>query len=89
MKVSESEKFLYVFMACISMLGSLLIPLMYFKSKKCRHHPSQIFFAISICECLSCYHLLVWACDTHEFITFFSLDDIFQGYLLGYFILYE
>lgn len=63
------------------MLGSLLIPLMYFKSKKCRHHPSQIFFAISICQCLSCYNLLVWAWDTQEFISYFAIDQMFQGYV--------
>ncbi len=81
MKVSESERIIYALVAILSMLGCLLIPLMYYISKKCRHHPSEIFFAISICQCLSCYHLLIWAWDTEEFITFFGFDIIFRGYL--------
>lgn len=62
------------------MLGSLLIPLMYIKSKKCRHHPSQIFFSISVCQSLSCYNLLVWSWNTKKFISYFAMDQMFENF---------
>ena len=49
-----------------------------FSNKKLRTHPSILIGLISLFECISCYHSLVYAVNPMDFIEYFGLHYLFN-----------
>lgn len=80
----NSEEIFYILLSILSFLSGLLLPLLFFKYKKCRPHPSEIFFGIAICECITTYHLLIISLKPSEYFEAIHLNESFRNFIFKY-----
>lgn len=89
--VSADWKIAYGLISFFSLFCSLVIPVVYFQSKKTRHHPAmfliwiiyRILVLICIFEMVSCYHLMIWAMDLRNFMEFFGVYKLITIFTFG------
>lgn len=80
----NSEEIFYLVFSIISFLGGLLLPILFFNYKKCRPHPSEIFLGISICECITTYHLLIISLKPSEYLEAINFNAFFRNFIFKY-----
>ena len=76
--ISVGLRATYTTLAIISIISTLFVFMTIFSNKKLRTHPSILIGLISLFECISCYHSLVYAVNPMEFIDYFGLHYLFN-----------
>jgi hypothetical protein len=80
--VSFQWKAVYTSICFTSMVFSSIIPIIYVKSKRSRHHPAIIIVNICIAEMISSWHLLIWAVDLQDYLQYFDVYEFWDWWLL-------
>lgn len=77
--LSDTWKSIYALLCLVSIISSLIIPIVYAISPKFRHHPSGFLINFHICrilviiclfEMIFSYHLMIWASKWVGFFNF-------------------
>ena len=79
---SYLQKFFYIFVATLSMTGSILVALSIFYNKKLQAHPQYLIACICICEGISCFNGVVWAISSEYISCYFGLNQLLSWTLL-------
>jgi hypothetical protein len=73
---------MYVVIGIFSLVAATFVFLTIFSVKKLRAHPSIMIGYISLFEAISCFHAVVWASSTMEYIEYFGLQYLFRYTIL-------
>jgi len=76
--LTSKAKAIYVVIATLSIIAATFVFTTIFTVKKLRAHPSIMIGYISLFEAISCFHSVVWAVGTMEFIDYFGLEYLFK-----------
>lgn len=68
----------YVILGTLSIIAAVFVFSTIFSIKKLRAHPSIMIGYISLFEAISCFHSVIWAISTMEYIDYFGLEYIFK-----------
>jgi hypothetical protein len=81
--LTSKIKAAYVILGTFSIIAGVFVFATIFSVKKLRAHPSIMIGYISLFEAISCFHSVVWAISTMEYIDYFGLEYAFT-YTIGY-----
>lgn len=80
LRENEDENYvelaIYSIIGGISMLLSLAVGITYVFSKQIRAHPAKIIVMICFCECIACYHLIIWNLNPISVIQNLGFDKL-------------
>jgi hypothetical protein len=64
-------------------MSSLIIPILFIYSKKCRHHPAEIISIICLFEAVASFHIYILATGTFDYLNTFDIPSIINIYSFG------
>ena len=80
--VTSKLKAVYVVLGSLSIIAATFIFATIFSVQKLRAHPSIMIGYMSLFEAISCFHSIIWAVSTMEFIEYFGLEHLFRHSVL-------
>ena len=82
--LTSKAKAAYVILGALSIIAAVFVFSTIFSVKKLRAHPSVMIGYISLFEGIGCFHSIIWAISTMEYIEYFGLMYTFKYTVMFY-----